>query len=40
MGKVIIFYETDRRKIKEKSEILAHKLQAGKRTRSLIHWDV
>jgi len=40
MGKAIVFYETDKRKIQEKREILAHNLPAGKRTRSLDHGDV
>jgi len=35
MGKVVAFYETDRRKIQENGEILADQLQAGKRTRPL-----
>jgi hypothetical protein len=37
MGKAVVFYETDRRKIQENCEILAHQLQAGQRTRSLDH---
>lgn len=35
-----VFYETDKGKTQENHEILAHKLPAGKRTRSLVHRDV
>ena len=33
-------YETDKRKTQENHQILAHKLQADKRARSLVHRDV
>jgi hypothetical protein len=35
-----VFYETDKRKTQENHQILAHKLQAVKRARSLVHRDV
>jgi hypothetical protein len=37
LGKVVLFYETDKRKIQEDREILAHQLQAGQRKRSFVY---
>jgi hypothetical protein len=35
-----VLYETDKRKIRENREILAHQIQAGKRARPLLPGDV
>jgi hypothetical protein len=40
LGKAILLYETDRRKIQEDREILAYQFQASQRTRSLVHMSV
>ena len=40
IGKGLIDYETDRRKVQEKSEVLADQLDAGKRTRSRVNGHV
>ena len=40
IGKGLTLYETDRRKIQEKSKILANQFHAGQRTRSLVSGHV